>query len=60
MIRNSKFINNYFCKSGGHWIPKENAKIINSTVFCPECKKKLRTKPQKCRNKIKVVQEPII
>lgn len=33
----------YYCRSGGHWIKKHMAKIINNVPYCHECKKKLKT-----------------
>lgn len=33
----------YYCRSGGHWMRKELARIRNNVPYCPECKKKLKT-----------------
>ena len=58
MITKSKWNNNYYCKRGGHWIPKHQAKVINNVPFCPECKKKLQTKKRmRTKDKTKMIME---
>ena len=38
------YLTHYYCSSH-KWVPQEDARTINGGLYCPECSRKLRTRP---------------